>query len=71
MVAGNLVSNTIKVNSPALYSYTIVDFNGRIIMKGSLVQGSNQISVNNLSSGTYLIRFHNDQESYIEKFMKQ
>ena len=71
VVAGNLVRNTIKVNSPALYSYTIVDFNGRIIMKGSLVQGSNQISVNNLSSGTYLIRFHNDQESYIEKFMKQ
>jgi hypothetical protein len=71
VITGNLIRNSISINSPSAFTYSIVDFNGRLIMKGDLVQGINNISTDHLSSGMYLVRFSNGQETYNEKIMKQ
>lgn len=68
---GNFVQNFVQVTSPSPFSYTIVDFSGRSISKGQLVQGMNAIYVNGLSKGMYIIQYSNGQEQYAEKFMKQ
>ncbi len=69
-LTGNVVRNSIVVNSPALFDYQIVDYSGRSISKGKLVQGVNRISAS-LNSGMYIIQFSNGSEQYAEKFMKQ
>jgi len=67
----NLVHNSVQVTSPSAFMYTIVDYSGRTINKGKLVQGTNAISTFALGSGMYIIQFSNGQEEYAEKFMKQ
>lgn len=66
----NLVRGAVVVNSPALFDYQIVDFNGRSIAAGKLVQGVNRIPAS-MNSGMYIIQFSNGSEQYAEKFMKQ
>jgi len=71
MLIGNMVRSTLSVNSPAGYTYTIVDFNGRTLAKGQLTQGVNTISTGFLTNGMYLLQLTNNLEQYTEKFMKQ
>ncbi|MGZ3848399.1 MAG: T9SS type A sorting domain-containing protein [Flavisolibacter sp.] len=71
LLIGNVISQTVSVNSNALYDYHITDFSGRLMSKGKLVQGYNAIPAAALNSGLYLIRFSNGTEQYTEKFMKQ
>jgi hypothetical protein len=66
-----MVRSTVSVNSPSGYTYAILDFNGRTVAKGQLVQGVNTISTGFLTNGMYLLQFTNNQEQYTEKFMKQ
>lgn len=70
VLTGNIVRNAIAINSPALYNYHIVDYSGRMISKGKLVQGINKIPAT-LNRGMYIIQFNNGSEQYTEKFMKQ
>ena len=64
-------ANSLTVNSPDTYSYVINDFNGRIITKGQINEGSSTITTKYLSAGAYMIRFINGSTQYVEKFMKQ
>ncbi len=66
-----LSNNLIVVTTPSVFAYTITDYNGRSISKGSLTQGNNNIQINYLSKGMYIIQFNNGQVQYAEKFMKQ
>jgi hypothetical protein len=59
------------VNSPSAFAYTIIDYSGKAMNKGNLVQGMNTISTLNLGDGMYIIQFSNGQEQFVEKFMKQ
>ena len=70
-VTSNLVHNFIQVNSPSPFTYTVVDYSGRMVAKGNLLQGNNSIVTSNLSNGMYIVQFNNGQEQYAEKFMKQ
>lgn len=70
-LVGNLVQQTISVNSPALFDYQISDYSGRLMMKGKLVQGMNKITSPILGRGMYIIQFSNGNEQFTEKFMKQ
>jgi hypothetical protein len=70
-VKNSLVRNSVQVNSPSAFTYTIVDFSGRAIVKGNLVQGTNNISTSGIGNGMYIIKYSNGQEQYAEKFMKQ
>jgi hypothetical protein len=64
-------SNALMVSSPDIYNYVINDYNGRIVAKGQITDGSSTINTNYLSPGTYMIRFINGNDQYVEKFMKQ
>jgi hypothetical protein len=70
-LTGNIIINTISITSPSLFKYTIFDYNGKLIINGKLVQGTNIISTEKCNSGMYIIRYENGQEQYSEKFMKQ
>jgi hypothetical protein len=70
-LAGNLVINNLSVNSPEVFNYSIVDLNGRIVLKGKLMQGTSQINTSYLSQGMYLIQFNNGLDQFVERFVKQ
>jgi hypothetical protein len=71
-LVGNIVyTNTITVNSPGTYQYTVHDINGKIVNHGNINSGVNRITSNNLINGMYLIRFSNDEGQWIEKFIRQ
>lgn len=64
-------SNTLSVNSPSNFYYTVHDYSGRSLVKGQVKEGSTSINTNHLSAGTYMIRFTKGDDQYIEKFIKQ
>lgn len=66
-----IAGNALMVSSPDAYNYVINDFNGRIVGKGQITDGSSTINTNYLSSGTYMIRFVKGSDQYVEKFLKQ
>jgi hypothetical protein len=67
----NPVQNSIQISSPSSFSYTITDFSGRTVAKGTLTQGLNTISAYHLNKGMYIILYSNGQEQYAEKLMKE
>ena len=66
-----ITGNALMVNSPDAYNYVVNDFNGRIVAKGQITDGSSTINTNYLSAGTYMIRFVKGSDQYVENFMKQ
>lgn len=58
-------------NTADNYDYSIFNSVGNIIEKGSLFSGTNQIIVNNLSSGVYYINIVNGDYQKIIKFIKE
>lgn len=71
LLIGNVINNSVAINSNGLYDYHIADYSGRFLSKGKLAQGYNNIPVESLASGIYLIQFTNGTEQYTQKFMKQ
>jgi hypothetical protein len=68
----NLIrSGSIMLTSPSIYSYTITDYSGRTVGKGTTSKGASSIPVGGITNGSYLIVFTNGQEQYVEKFLKQ
>lgn len=70
LLVGNVVTGTLTVNSPGIFTYAIVDLSGRVVAKGRLTQGVNRVETGAATRGLYLISFTNNQEQYTEKFMK-
>lgn len=68
---GNITTSQLYVNSSDKYSYHITDFTGKIISRGSLVNGSNTINTGVSAAGMYFIIFTNGKEQWTEKFVKQ
>lgn len=64
-------NNSITVSSPGNYKYAVHDMNGRIVSRGTLNNGVNKITSANLVSGIYIIRFANDEQQWVEKFIRQ
>jgi hypothetical protein len=67
----NSVHNSIQVTSPSNFTYAIIDYSGRTIVKGDVIEGINIINTYEFSNGMYIIQFSNGREQYAEKFMKQ
>lgn len=68
----NLISNNlITVNSPGIFSYTVVDMSGKVAVKGQLTNGLNNIPASAINGGMYIIRFVNGNEQWTDKFVKQ
>ena len=71
LISNLIYSNKIAVSSPATYSYTIYDFNGKTISTGQLTNGLNTITTNTMTRGMYMIRFANSSEQWTDKFIRQ
>lgn len=69
---GTLISsNTIAVSSPGKYEYAILDVNGKMILKGQLINGVNNINVTGMISGMYVIRFADNTQQWTDKLIRQ
>lgn len=64
-------SNTIVVRSPGNYNYIVLDINGKIISKGKLTNGINNINNIAVTSGMYMIRFADNSQQWTDKFIRQ
>ncbi len=71
LITNMINSNSLKINSPRKFNYSVMDLNGRSINHGPLTIGANSITVNNLINGIYLIRYTDGHEQWTEKFVKQ
>ena len=71
LVTNLINSNTIIVTSPSAYNYAIYDFNGKIVRKGLLTNGLNNIDASNIFNGMYLIRFTSDNGQWVDKLVRQ
>lgn len=66
----NVIYDRIVVNSIAGFDYSIHDAGGRIVSRGRLMQGMNNISAANWASGIYIVRYHNGGDVFTEKIIK-
>lgn len=66
-----ITSNNISVSSPGIYSYDIYDFSGKVVRRGKLINGLNNIDAAGMTSGMYMIRFANSTEQWIDKIVRQ
>ncbi|MEY4140638.1 MAG: hypothetical protein RL110_9, partial [Bacteroidota bacterium] len=66
----NPASNLLNVDAKEAFEYEILDLNGRSIQKGT--DGSTgQISLENISVGTYVLRLNVGGTSYMSKLIKR
>jgi hypothetical protein len=71
-LTGTLIgSNSLVVSSPGNYDYMIMDANSRLLNKGKLTTGVNNINTSTTAGGMYLIRFWNNEQQWTDKFIRQ
>ena len=71
IVYPNPVVNTLRIN-PAYNinaSYRIIDLNGKQILGGKML--NNSVNVSSLRSGVYFIELSDEEETFLQKFIKQ
>jgi hypothetical protein len=71
LVSNLIATNNIAVSSPGNYSYTIYDLNGKMMNKGQLTNGINNITSTTMPRGMYMISFAGVSEQWIDKFVQQ
>jgi hypothetical protein len=71
LVTNLIRTNLIMINSPSKFNYSVMDYNGRKVATGIVVNGTSSISTNNISNGSYIIIFTDGQQQFVEKFVKQ
>jgi hypothetical protein len=49
----------------------IIDITGKILCKGKLINGINNIQAAGMTGGMYLIRFSDDSQQWTDKFIRQ
>lgn len=71
LISNFLNGNIISVSSPGHYAYALYDLNGRLLIRGQLSAGINNLSAGQLRSGMYLIRFSQGASQWAEKLVHQ
>ncbi|MDB5197102.1 MAG: hypothetical protein JWP88_1473 [Flaviaesturariibacter sp.] len=71
LVSNLIRSNSLQVTSAISYNYSVTDLSGRQLKQGQITEGASTITFNTLVKGTFLIRFSNESEQFVEKFVKQ
>jgi hypothetical protein len=65
-----LTGDVIAVNSPGLFDYVVYDINGKMLLRGQLRSGLNNLPAANLGSGMYMIRFTQGGNQWTEKLIR-
>ena len=71
LISNLINSSSIEVSSPGVYNYSIYDLNGKTLVQGKLVNGSNNINTGSITNGMYIVRFTNGTEQWMEKLVRQ
>ncbi len=71
LVSNIIQSNTIAVNSPGNFYYSITDLHGKTIQHGKLVHGMNYVTVANMTGGLYIVRFGDQRQQWTQKLLRQ
>ena len=67
----NIITDNIRVNVERNFSYQLYDETGRLLQRGLLQQGSNQILVSAANKGILFLRLQHNSETYTEKLIKR
>lgn len=67
----NLVNSNIIVTSPGNYYYSVFDMSGKLAVKGQLTAGMNTVSAAAMSGGMYVIHFSDNNNQWMDKFVRQ
>jgi hypothetical protein len=68
---GNLVRSTAKLKTTGDYSYQLFDEIGRLLAKGRLTEGVNEVPVTTVKQGVAILRVFNQREQYHFRIIKQ
>lgn len=68
---GNIVQNTVQIRTSGEYSYQLIDETGRLLGKGKLTSGINEIPLRTLKQGLILLKVFNQTERYHYRLIKQ
>ncbi|KAK6020364.1 bacterial pre-peptidase domain protein [Ostertagia ostertagi] len=71
LVSTLIHSSEVTITSPGNYEYIIVDMNGKTVSKGKLVNGLNTVQAPGITTGLYLLRTSNLEQSWTDKFIRQ
>jgi hypothetical protein len=63
-------NNALLVSSPVACQFSIMDYNGRQLMTGTISKGSSSINISQLQTGAFIIRLVYGSEQNVEKFVK-
>ncbi|UAY52494.1 T9SS type A sorting domain-containing protein [Ferruginibacter albus] len=66
-----LVRNSVLVNASENFVYELHNINGTLIVKGSGIQGSNKLNIENQPSGVYVLQLVGSKTKQIERIIKQ
>lgn len=70
-VINRIVTDHININAEKSFSYQLFDETGRLLQRGTLQQGSNQIPASTIKKGVLFLRLQHSTETYTEKFIKR
>lgn len=67
----NLVQSTARVKSSGEYAYQLIDELGRLLSRGKLTEGVNEIPLSAVKQGVVLLKIFNPEEQYHFRIIKQ
>ena len=68
---GNIVQSQVQVRTTGNYSYQLIDETGRLLGKGTLTAGINEIPLRTLKQGLVLLKVFNQSEQFHYRIIKQ
>ena len=71
LISNFIQSNIVSVSSPGDIHYAIIDMHGKTIKRGRLLSGVNNITIENMPAGMYIVQFRNEQEQWTGKLLRQ
>jgi hypothetical protein len=66
-----MVANSIVVNADKESNYQVLDGTGRLLQRGKLVSGTNNIDITTAQKGLILLRVQAEQQTTTWKLVKQ
>jgi hypothetical protein len=63
-------NNTLLVNSPASYVYSITNVTGQLLQRGTINKGATTINMSFSKTGLYIISFEKEGQQFAQKFMR-
>jgi hypothetical protein len=71
LLSNLITSNTVYANSPGNYSCIIMESNGRVIYKGQLTSGINELHLSHMTAGMYIVVFAGKDLQWTDKLVRQ